>query len=132
MSVIDYWDKDLRRRFPTYQAAIYRIAELEELRIAPDSTALRVLGLQPVQMRIVSCIAARGHVAREHVILSVWGSNSGMDPDNNLSTQLVAIRRKLARSRVKIETVWGGELRMDAGSIARWNEAVRRATGGER
>ncbi|MCA3636888.1 MAG: helix-turn-helix domain-containing protein [Methylobacterium sp.] len=132
MSMLKYWNQDLRRRFPTHEAALDRIAELEELRSAPDSIALRVLGLTPVQMRIVSCIAARGHVAREHVILSVWGSNSSADPDNNLSTQLGALRRKLARSRVKIETVWGGEFRMDAGSIARWNEAVRRATGGER
>jgi len=129
MSMLKYWNQDLRRRFPTHEAALDRIAELEELRSAPDSIALRVLGLTPVQMRIVSCIAARG---REHVILSVWGSNSSADPDNNLSTQLGALRRKLARSRVKIETVWGGEFRMDAGSIARWNEAVRRATGGER
>ncbi len=132
MSVIDYWDKDLRRRFPTYQDAIYRIAELEELRSAPDSTALRVLGLTPRETQIVDFIASRAHVSGERLLIAIWGSEGVEHPYNTLRVHIMNIRRKLARSSIRIETIHGGELRMDADSIAHWKEAVRLATGGER
>lgn len=132
MSPLTYWNQDLRRRFPTHQAALDRIAELEELRSAPDSTALRVLGLTPRETRIVDFIASRGHVSGERLLIAIWGSEGVESPYNTLRVHMVKIRRKLAGSSIRIETIHGGELRMDADSIAHWKEAVRLATGGER
>jgi DNA-binding response OmpR family regulator len=132
MSPLTYWNQDLRRRFPTHQAALDRIAELEELHSAPDSTALRVLGLTPRQTQIVDFIASRGHVSGERLLIAIWGSEGVESPYNTLRVHIMHIRRKLARSSIRIETIHGGELRMDADSIAHWKEAVRLATGGER
>ncbi|MFN8995906.1 MAG: helix-turn-helix domain-containing protein [Pseudomonadota bacterium] len=132
MGMFKYWNKALRRRFPTHEAALDRIAELEELRSAPDSTALRVLGLSPRETQIVDFIASRAHVSGERVLIGIWGADGGENPYGNLKVHISKIRRKLAGFSIRIETIHGGELRMDAGSIARWNEAVRGATGGER
>lgn len=68
-----YWNASLLKRFPSHEAALDRIAELEALR--DESVALpgSVLGLSPLQTRMVGFIALRGRVSHNQLLGFVWG-----------------------------------------------------------
>ena len=136
MGVINSWDSDLRRRFPTHGAALARIAELEDLQSAPHRLALRVEGFTPHETAFVNAIVKTGSRAgdriitsRERVYAQIWGSDSDVC-EQSVSVQLCKVRRKLARHGIAIETLWGGDLAMSLESVERWKALVADALGG--
>jgi DNA-binding response OmpR family regulator len=124
------WCPDVARRFPTYQAAIDRIEELEGMRDEQGRPMpKRVLGLSPLRTRLVQAIACRGFISRERLILMVWGGDvDRLDIHNLISSHISFARRGLSRHGIEIRTEWGEGFFMPADSRKRWQDAARAAS----
>ncbi len=136
MGMINSWDSDLRRRFPTHSAALARIAELEDLQSTPQGLALRVEGFTTHETAFVNAIVKTGSRAgdrivtsRERVYAQIWGCDSDVS-EQSVSVQLCKVRRKLVRHGIAIETLWGGDLAMSLASVRCWKGMVADALGG--
>ena len=136
MGMINSWDSDLRRRFPTHGAALARIAELEDLQSTPQGLALRVEGFTTQEATFVNAIVKTGSRAgdriitsRERVYAQIWGCDSDVS-ENIVAVYLVKVRRKLVPHGIAIETLWGGDLAMSLESVERWKALVADALGG--
>ncbi|MCA3597738.1 MAG: helix-turn-helix domain-containing protein [Methylobacterium sp.] len=136
MGMINSWDSDLRRRFPTHAAALARIAELEDLQSTPQGLALRVEGFTTQETAFVNAIVKTSSRAgdcivtsRERVYAQIWGCDSDVS-EQSVSVQLSKVRRKLVPHGIAIETLWGGDLMMSLASVGRWKALVANALGG--
>ena len=136
MGMINSWDSDLRRRFPTHGAALARIAELEDMQRTPQGLALRVEGFTPHETAFVNAILKTGSRAgdriitsRERVYTQIWGCDSDVC-EQVVAVHLGKVRRKLVPHGIAIETLWGGDLAMSLESVERWKALVADSLGG--
>ena len=126
----DYWNPSLLKRFPSHEAALDRIAELEALRDESVSLPGSVLGLSPLQTRMVGLIALRGRVSYDQLLSFVWGADAPGENTYNLSrVHLSRARRVLAAHGITIKTEYGTGQYMDPASRERWRRAVAAARG---
>ncbi len=126
--MLDAWDAQLKKRYPDYDAALYRIAELEGLTSSEGKVLPhRVLGLAPYQTRVINALARRGKASNEAIGTLVWGEEASVDTNGLIKTAVCRSRRILAPHGITIKAVWGFGYEMDQASRENWFAAVAAA-----